>query len=390
MPEIVSCPECERKLACPHEYVGRKVRCPGCSGMFKAAPDPDDDDVADVRASTRTAPGRDDRIGTAPAGRAPARLERRRDEEEDEDHPRRYEGEEGPRSGKERQGWKMTRLGLMFVSMAGWTKLAYYMILILGVSLLLLLGAAAFASLFSAASSGDPQSAQSGAAGAAGAAVGGMLGLIVLAIVLALIAVVETVLRLVGLGLCLFVPPKRGTATKGLAIAAFAVSAFYVLTVLGGHVFSGLGNFSGRGGGAALFAMMGAGGGVLGIFSWAITLAGYVLTLLTLRSVAVRVREGSAAKQIISLMIAWGVWGFACVAAFVLFIIGFGFTLFSAASSAGAGSATGFATSFGVFGFICITAMGLISLLWAALYVWYLMIIQKVRRAMLRHTAQTA
>jgi hypothetical protein len=388
MPEIVCCPECERKLACPHEYVGRKVRCPGCSGMFKAAPAPYEDEVADVRASTRTAPGRDNRIGTAPAGRGPA-LDRRRDEEEDEDHPRRYEAEGGARSDKERQGWKMTRLGLMFVSIAGWTKIAYYLVMILGISLLLLLGAAAFASMFNAASAGDARSAQSSAAGAAGAAVGGMVGMVVLIIALGLIAVVETVLRLIGLGLCMMVPPKKGTATKGLAIAAFAVSAFYVLTVMAGHAFSGFSNLSGRGGGAAVFAAMGAGGGFLGLFSWAITLAGYVLTLLSLRSMAVRVRQDSAAKQIVSLMIAWGVWGFACVAAFVLFIIGFGFTLFSAATSAGSGSATGAATSFGVFGFLCIAAMGLISLLWAGLYIWYLMIIQKVRRAMVRYTAQT-
>jgi hypothetical protein len=262
--------------------------------------------------------------------------------------------------------------------------------MLLGFSLLLLLVGAAMFSAVSSASSGDPRAAQSGAAGAAGAAVGGVFGMVVLLIVLGLIALVETILRLVGLGLCMMVPPKRGAATKGLAIAAFAVSAFYVLTVLGGHVFSGLGNFSGRGGGAALFSAMGAGGGILGLFSWAIALAGYVLTLLTLRGCAVRVREESAAKQIVSLMIAWGVWGFACVAAFVLFIIGFGFTLFSAASSAGSGSATGAFTSFGVFGFICIAVMGLICLLWAALYIWYLMIIQKVRRAMVRYTARGA
>ena len=78
-------------------------------------------------------------------------------------------------------------------------------------------------------------------------------------------------------------------------------------------------------------------------------------------------------------MIAWAVWGFACVAGVILSIVGIGFTALSAVNS---GSATGAATSFGVFGFICIAAMGLISLLWAGLYVWYLMIIQKVRRAM--------
>ncbi|HZY83463.1 MAG TPA: hypothetical protein VFE78_01420 [Gemmataceae bacterium] len=385
MPEIVSCPECERKLACPHEYVGRKVRCPGCSGMFKAAPDPEEDEVADVQPATRTAPGRDERFGTAPAGRGPARL-RRDEEDEDDDHPRREAGGP-PRSDKERQGWKMTRLGLMFVSIAGWTKIAYWLIMLLGISLLLLLVGAAMFSAVSSASSGDPRAAQSGAAGAAGAAVGGALGVIVLLIVLGLVGFLETILRLVGLGLCIMVPPKRGAATKGLAIAAFAVSAFYVLTVLGGHVFSGLGNFSSRGGGAAVLGMLGAGGGILGLFSWVITLAGYVLTLLTLRSVAVRVREESAAKQIVSLMIAWGVWGFACVAGVILSIVGIGFTALSAVNS---GSATGAATSFGVFGFICIAAMGLISLLWAGLYVWYLMIIQKVRRAMTRYTAQSA
>ncbi len=387
MPEIVSCPECERKLACPREYVGRKVRCPGCSGLFKAAPGPDDDEVADVRRGPRTAPGRDERIGTAPAGRGPARL---RDEEEDEDHPRPYDNEGGPRPDKERQGWKMTRLGWMFVSLAGWAKLGYWLVMVLGISLLLLIVGTALFTAASSASSGDPRSMQSAGAGAAGAVVGGALGMIVLMIVLGLIALVETALRLVGLGLCMMVPPKRGAATKGLAIAAFAVSAFYVLTVMAGHAFSGLGNFSGRGGGAALFAAFAGGGSILGIFSWAIALAGYVLTLLALRSCAVRVRAEAAAKQIVSLLIAWGVWGFACVAAFVLFIIGFWATLFSAANSASAGSATGFASSLGIFGFICIAAFGLISLLWAALYVWYLMIIQKVRRAMVRYTAQAA
>jgi hypothetical protein len=384
MPEIVSCPECERKLACPHEYVGRKVRCPGCSGLFKAAPAPEDD--VEVRPATRTAGGRDDRIGTAPAGRGPAL--RRRDEEEDEDHPRRYDEDEGPRHDKERQGWKMARLGWLFVSIAGWTKLAYWLVMLIGVSLLLLIVGTAIFSAASSASSGDPNAVRSAGVGAAGAAVGGALGMLVLMIVLGLIALVEIALRLVGLGLGMMVPAKRGTGTKGLAIAAFAVSAFVVLLVLlrmvFGSIFSG---FSNMGRADMLFAMMGAGGGFLGLTSPLFQLAGYILTLLTLRSTAVRVREEAAAKQLISLMIAWGVWGFACVAAVVLFVVGFWATLFSAASS---GSATGVGTSFGVFGFICIAAMGLISLLWAGLYVWYLMLVQKVRRAMVRYTAQAA
>jgi hypothetical protein len=95
------------------------------------------------------------------------------------------------------------------------------------------------------------------------------------------------------------------------------------------------------------------------------------------------VREEAAAKQIISLMIAWGVWGFSCVVGVILFLVGIGFAAMSAVSS-------GSATSFGVMGFLSLAVMALISLLWVALYVWYLLIIHKVRRAMVRYTAQAA
>lgn len=36
MPEIVSCPDCERKLRVPDNLIGKKVKCPGCGVMFTA------------------------------------------------------------------------------------------------------------------------------------------------------------------------------------------------------------------------------------------------------------------------------------------------------------------------------------------------------------------
>jgi hypothetical protein len=39
MPEITSCPQCQRKLRIPDELMGKKVKCPGCGLNFTAAPE---------------------------------------------------------------------------------------------------------------------------------------------------------------------------------------------------------------------------------------------------------------------------------------------------------------------------------------------------------------
>ena len=36
MPEIINCPQCERKLRMPEEMLGRTVKCPSCSTVFTA------------------------------------------------------------------------------------------------------------------------------------------------------------------------------------------------------------------------------------------------------------------------------------------------------------------------------------------------------------------
>jgi predicted Zn finger-like uncharacterized protein len=37
MPEIVQCPECQRKLKVPENLLGKKVKCPTCGATFTAA-----------------------------------------------------------------------------------------------------------------------------------------------------------------------------------------------------------------------------------------------------------------------------------------------------------------------------------------------------------------
>jgi hypothetical protein len=37
MPDIISCPICQRKLQVPESYLGQQVQCPSCKAMFTAA-----------------------------------------------------------------------------------------------------------------------------------------------------------------------------------------------------------------------------------------------------------------------------------------------------------------------------------------------------------------
>ena len=36
MPEVVNCPQCERKLRVPEDLLGKKVKCPTCGNTFTA------------------------------------------------------------------------------------------------------------------------------------------------------------------------------------------------------------------------------------------------------------------------------------------------------------------------------------------------------------------
>jgi predicted Zn finger-like uncharacterized protein len=105
--ELVSCPECQRKLRVPNDLIGKQVKCPTCGQTFKAdpaaqapAPPPpaaegkpartskvgrdkdDDDDRAVARRRARDDEDDDDR------SRRRSRS-RRDDDDDDEDRPRR-------------------------------------------------------------------------------------------------------------------------------------------------------------------------------------------------------------------------------------------------------------------------------------------------------------
>jgi hypothetical protein len=90
MPNVVSCPSCQKQLKVPDALIGKSVKCPGCQETFtaksapneeiaekprkKAAPSPEEDDYETPREATR----RDDYDSDGQDGGAEDRPSRRR------------------------------------------------------------------------------------------------------------------------------------------------------------------------------------------------------------------------------------------------------------------------------------------------------------------------
>ncbi len=93
MPEIVTCPNCTRKLRVPDDLVGKTVKCPECKQAFLAQTEAVSESGDEANETPqRKSDGRAIGVSTGPRGsdseRAPM-PSLRQGEEEDEDHPSR-------------------------------------------------------------------------------------------------------------------------------------------------------------------------------------------------------------------------------------------------------------------------------------------------------------
>ncbi len=89
--EIVSCPECQRKLRVPGDLVGKMVKCPTCGQTFTAdpaalAPPPAPVEERPARTSKVS---RDDKEDEDDEERSRRRRASRRDDDDEDDRPRR-------------------------------------------------------------------------------------------------------------------------------------------------------------------------------------------------------------------------------------------------------------------------------------------------------------
>jgi predicted Zn finger-like uncharacterized protein len=365
MSSTLSCPSCQRTLRVPESLLGKNVKCPGCSHRFTAAdqseseeeaprrstavsekpsrrpaaPPPEDEEVEDRRPSRRAT--RDDEDDDR-------RIQRsRRDEEEDDDEER----SPSPRDVK--AAWNKVRIGINVVMIGTWIWVGGAAVGGLGVLLVSLLAA------------------------------GGMLlNLLKILLVLSqglffLSLFVEWILRMVGYGLCMLVPPQRDTGLRPLSITAFGLLAsatLFLFLMLVMAVFSSVSlSLGARGGGsiAGILLM-----GTSGLF----TIASFIVYLFFLRSVCNNVRARHLAGQPVTILIAFiSFW----IGSVILMVL-----LMAIAQSTGPTfgemmqSPDGFQRanrSLRTWNVINNIALGILGLGYLGLNVWYLKVLQSIR-----------
>ena len=373
MPEIVSCPDCGRKLRVPDDLLGRNVKCPGCGKKFLAdAGGPDDrrSAVAPRYDEVPPLPDYDDR----PTPR------RRRDYEDegDYDYPERRRDVVEPSRGEIRQGWERVRMGINLVIIAMWVGIGGIALVLAAGLLLTLFGAFSFFSIVNGVNTSAPVTEQQ-ASQAVGQAVGTgcaiWIGLILLWGVTILCGLAYAALRITGLGFCMGVAPTRKTqGLKPLAIATFclAIAGLVFPMVFAGADFALLQTNLG---GCLVFT----GYPLMGL----VGLAEFICFFLFLRGAALALRKEGLAQNLLVYMIVVPVFSLAAVGSmFVLPAIGAALFVGSAASSSSPGAAVGNVagglSALIVGGWVC---FGLFVALSLGLLIWYVMLLYQVRGA---------
>ncbi|HWG46710.1 MAG TPA: hypothetical protein VN688_28365 [Gemmataceae bacterium] len=368
MPQIIVCPDCDRKLRVPDDLLGKKVRCPGCSVMFKAAAvgagGGEIEDPIKEPAPRRKAAARDERVSDSPRSprrsadsdeddRPSSRSSRRRDEDDD------YETR-GPSLHDQKAGWNKVRIGINLVMIGTWVWLAG---LVLG-GLGGLLGVVLLGGMFVADS---PQ------AGLTSLGFAGIL--LVLSIGIYYLGIFgELVLRLIGYGLAMAVPPRRNTGLKPLAITAFSLAAAHVVFSIMNFAMSGFSGFASSMSGRSGMSSVGAG---LGLISGLCGFASFVVYLFFLRSVCNNARARDLAGSPITVLITFVSFYVVSVVIVGILICAGGMAIASTVQSRSPNAAN----SMGAWAIIFIVVLCILGLVYVALHVWYVMVLQKIRDA---------
>jgi hypothetical protein len=391
MPQIISCPDCGRKLRVPDHLVGKKVKCPGCGVNFVGETEEGPEELDEMEAPSppppsRSRPPREERVvEKSSKTRRPVDEEeedddrpspRRRDRDEDDDDDDYGRQRSEPSKGDVRQGWERVRFGINLVITAAWISLAAVGVAISGyLVLILFVGASVSTMISSTPTTGPMNQHQAGqmAGQAAGTMAGAMIGGCVMIALVGLLFLAVVATRLTGLGFCMGVVPTRKTQSlKGLAIAAFSLGiANVILPLLSNGATAALGRNNG------VVAVAGQG------FFFVLAIAEVICFFLFLRGVAVAMRKEGLARNLVMYLIGLAVFAFLIVPiGFVLLLLGVGAAAFGVASShngqAAAANAANAMAGFAILGISCFILLILIGV---GFFVWYMVLLYQTRSA---------
>ncbi len=384
MPEVISCPDCERKLRVPDNMLGKKVKCPGCQTIFVAELPGDQEEEEEKPARTRPASqssalSESIEESPRPRRRSPSPEEeeieerprrRAREEEEDEDdRPRRRareedEGEDGDQevtASRGTRGWRRVRDGVNFLVVSTYVQLGAIILVPVVACMIGVVGAGLFAN---AAAAGNNPAQFRGAA--VGAGIGAMLGIGLM--VLMMITIIG--LAITGFSMFLKAPVRRGVALNRLGLVTLILYSCF----LGFYLLNFLANF--------LLPVVGP---VFSIGELLCFLGGFYCQLVLLRSTCQAIGRDGQARTLLTHIFSWagchGLGLLMVVAAIAL--VGtavFGMT----AMGPGPGGGPQFRNLEAIHGAgMVVVAMGCLFLMgFLGLYIWYVVILHQVRDAL--------
>lgn len=432
MSTIVNCPSCQRKLKVPEELLGKKVKCPGCGGMFEAAEEIDEspppsrpkreesrrsprEEEAERPSERRRRPARDDDDDDEDSrARRPARSSRRDeyDDDEDDDRPRRatrssrleeddddddrprrsarssrYEEDEGdddeetpsrPSRSQAREGWRQVARGLNFIlwaivaAIGGGIAVACAMFIGIG---------ATFGALMGGGAAPAGPGAGPGPGGAAGAAAVGGIGIVIVGILAIGLLLGVSGAIIAGKVFCLNVPARNEARRYAMISLVLSISglALSALAFIVGMIMGAAGAINpmaliGGGGSSALIGILDLIGGIVGVGS-------HVTFVMFMRLVAEEIRKRSLAQSLLTLIIVISVSGGCLILSRIIALVG--------VAGGGAAAAAGNpAIGFGAMGGAGMAsgALGCIFAITAiASVIWFIVSLVQVRGAVLQY-----
>jgi hypothetical protein len=377
MPEIVTCPTCNQELRVPDALFGKTVRCPRCRETFTALPQgpadrgPDGDRRVAASRSSGAAP---------PAGRS--RFDRV--EEEDEDHPRgphdEYDETEGPDREARRFGWGAVRIALTLFLIGCLVFGTGFLLAMLGILVGVVLGGAG---ILTAALSAGSSNANAGAAGGGFALIFALILVGICYLILLVASLAEWILHTVAHFFMLWIPNQPGTGRRPLAIAALVLwFSQLALTFIG----CGTGCLSGgleSAGNPDASTVANLGGNCISLLNYGCAIAWFFVFAFLLRAIARGVGDDRLGRTVVIYMIVVPVVvvvtvlagaGLACGG---LMAMGWGVTTGSITPATLSGLGIGWLIVLGIY---CV----LLVVIEIALWVWYVVILYKVRKAVTR------
>ncbi len=215
MPVIISCPDCQQSLRIPDNLLSSIVRCPECRRAFTPVMAADEH----VRAGENL----------QEVAAQPEQGLQLRDGQGDVEGPDdEYDEREAARAA--RRAWGYVRTGLHLNVIGTWVWVGGFALLIfLTVLVIISESTLAIASRDSPFGGKEYFNWMSGVVGVAAPP---------MMILFCVCGVAEVVLRLIGTGMCMAVPLRRGAALKGLAISSFAVGSIGAVMALVGLIYS--------------------------------------------------------------------------------------------------------------------------------------------------------